>query len=112
MNGRHGQENIDDLIANNIEFNIVREYSNGVRIGNIPSHKNANKRSGTGQAWFPQSWTRDDIKNAAEYVANIPTNSNKEDGVWMFAEYKGVRVGVIKNNGSIGTVTPDNSSQP
>lgn len=30
----------------------------------------------------------------------------------MFAEYKGVRVGVIKNNGSIGTVTPDNSSQP
>lgn len=112
INGGHGQENIDYLIANNIEFNIVREYSNGVRIGNIPSHKNANKRSGTGQAWFPQSWTRNDIKNAAEYVANIPTNSNKEDGVWMFAEYKGVRVGVIKNNGQIGTVTPDNSSQP
>ena len=30
----------------------------------------------------------------------------------MFGNYKNVRVGVIKNDGQIGTITPDNSKQP
>lgn len=48
INGGHGQANIDYLKRNNIEFNIVKEYDNGVRVGNIPSHKNKFKRTGTG----------------------------------------------------------------
>ncbi len=78
----------------------------------LPCHKNKFKRTGTGQAWFPESWTEIDIKNAGEYVANIPENINVPDGTWVFGEYNGVRVGTIKNNGKIGTIIPDNSRQP
>ena len=112
INGGHGQANIDFLNQNNIEYNIVKVYDNGVRVGNIPSHKNKFKRTETGQAWFPESWTEIDIKNAGEYVANIPENVNVPDGTWVFGEYNGVRVGIIKNNGKIGTIIPDNSRQP
>ena len=112
INGGHGQENIDYLNANNIPYNIEKEFSNGVRVGNIPSHKNKFKRTGTGQAWFPESWTRKDIADAGEYIANLPENISKGDGEWMFGEHKGVRVGVIKNDGDIGTIVPDNSKQP
>lgn len=112
INGGHGQANIDYLKRNNIEFNIVKEYENGVRVGNIPSHKNKFKRTGTGQAWFPENWSEVDIKNAGEYVANLPSNKNLGDGTWAFGEYNGVRVGIIKNNGEVGTIIPDNSIQP
>lgn len=112
INGGHGQANIDFLNQNNIKYNIVEVYDNGVRVGNIPSHKNKFKRTGTGQSWFPESWTEIDIKNAGEYVANIPENVNVPDGTWVFGEYNGVRVGIIKNNGKIGTIIPDNSRQP
>ena len=112
INGGHGQENIEFLNKHNIEYNIVKVYDNGVRVGNIPSHKNKFKRTGIGQAWFPESWKEKDIKNAGEYVANLPENINIPDGTWVFGEYKGVRVGIIKNNGEIGTIIPDNSRQP
>lgn len=45
--GGHGQANIDFLNANGIEYNIVMEYPNGVRVGNVPSHKVKAKRTGT-----------------------------------------------------------------
>ncbi|MEE1306020.1 MAG: EndoU domain-containing protein [Agathobacter sp.] len=112
VNGGHGQANIDYMDANGIPYNIVKEYPNGVRVGNIPNHKNKFKRTGTGQAWFPKSWTDTDIKNAGEYVANLPENKNVSDGTWVFGEYNGVRVGIIKNDGEIGTIIPDNSRQP
>ena len=50
INGGHGQANIDFLNQNNIEYNIVKVYDNGVRVGNISSYKNKFKRTGTGQA--------------------------------------------------------------
>lgn len=114
VNGGHGQENIDYLEQNGIEYNIVKEYPNGVRVGNIPDHKNKFKKTGTGQAWFPKNWTAQDISNAGEYVANLPENLNVPYGQWMFGEYNGVRVGVIKNEKfkGIGTIMPDNSRQP
>ena len=37
--GGHGQANIEFLEANGLEYNIVKVYDNGVRIGNIPDHK-------------------------------------------------------------------------
>lgn len=99
---------------NGIEYNIVKEYPNGVRVGNILDHKNKFKKTGTGQAWFPKNWTAQDISNAGEYVANLPENLNVPYGQWMFGEYNGVRVGVIKNEKfkGIGTIMPDNSRQP
>ncbi|UEC21374.1 EndoU domain-containing protein [Clostridium septicum] len=110
--GGHGQDNIDFLIENNIEFNIEKTYSNGVRVGNVPKHKTPSKRIGTGQAWFPENWSNDKIKDAGEYVANLPENINAVDGNIIFGEYDGVRVGVIKTDGKIGTIFPDADMQP
>jgi len=112
INGGHGQRNIEYLNKNNIEYHIVREYPNGVRIGNIPSHKNKFKKSGTGQAWFPESWSESKIIEAGNHVNSLPENKSLSDGQWAFAEYDGVRVGIIKNDGKVATIIPDNSKQP
>ncbi|WP_375379690.1 EndoU domain-containing protein [Listeria cossartiae] len=63
MNGGHGQSNINYLKKNNIKYNVVKEFPNGVKIGNVPSHKNKMKRSGAGQSWFPEKWKDIDIQN-------------------------------------------------
>ena len=110
--GGHGQANIDFLNGNGIEYNIVMEYPNGVRVGNVPSHKVKGKRTGTNQSWFPKSWSEADIVSAGEYVGNLPANRNVPDGVTVFGEYNGVRVGVIRTDGKISTIFPDASSQP
>ena len=110
--GGHGQDNIDFLEKNGLEVNIVKTYSNGVRIGNVPDHKTSSKRTGENQAWFPETWTNTDIKNAGDYVANLTSNTKLPDGVIMWGEYKGVRVGVIKTNGKPGTIFPDATVQP
>ena len=55
------------------------------------------KQTGTGQAWFPRNWTRG--------------NRHVKDGIAVFGMWKGVRVGVIRTNGKIGTIFPD-SKQP
>ena len=110
--GGHSQANIDFLQTNGIKYNIVKEYDNGVRIGNVPGHKVSAKRTGTNQSWFPQNWTGSDIAHAGEYVGNLPENRNVADGVSAFGEYKGVRVGVIHTNGRISTIFPDVELQP
>lgn len=90
-----------------IKYNIVKTYPNGVRVGNIPGHKDKRKRTGTGQAWFPRSWSNKDIRHAGEHVAGLEKNRKVPDGKPVFGTYKGVRVGVIKTNGKPATVFPD-----
>ena len=85
--------------------------ANGSREG-LTSAELAGSGKGRCLAGIPESWTEIDIKNAGEYVANIPENVNIPDGAWIFGEYNSVRVGIIKNNGEIGTIIPDNSRQP
>ena len=110
--GGHGQANIEFLEANGLEYNIVKVYDNGVRIGNILDHKVKAKRTGTNQSWFPESWSESDIANAGAYIGNLLENVNAADGVTVFGNYNGVRVGVIRTNGRISTIFPDAASQP
>ncbi len=110
--GGHGQSNIDLLKENGIEYNVVKEYDNGVRVGNVPKHKTPSKRTGTGQAWFPENWSDNKIKEAGEFVANLSENKSLADGVIGFGEYDGVRVGIIKTNGKVRTIFPDADLQP
>ncbi|URZ04235.1 EndoU domain-containing protein [Clostridium felsineum] len=110
--GGHGQANIDFLEKNGIEYNIEKEYSNGVRVGNVPDHKVKAKRSGMEQSWFPKTWSESDIQAAGESVANKAGNTGVADGVAVFGEYNGVRVGVIRTDGKIATVFPDSVMQP
>lgn len=121
--GGHGQENIHLLEEHGIEYNVVKEYENGVRIGNVPTHKDKPKRSGTKQSWFPESWTAEDIEKAGMHVANLqdpeqfqldPRKVNGElISIFKYANYRGVTVGVVydaKNKG-ITTILPDETQR-
>ena len=109
--GGHGQKGMLLLDKYGIEYNIVKTYPNGVRVGNIPDHKDGRKRTGIGQSWFPASWSPKDIRRAGEHVAGLKRNRHVLDGKRVYGMYKGVRVGIIRTNGKIATVFPD-SVQP
>ena len=105
--GGLGQENIEVLRREGIEFDVTKEYPNGVRVGNVPAHKNKLKRSGENQAWFPENWGPTEVRKAGSYVTGLKKNSAVPDGIPMYGTYRGVRVGVIRTNGKIATVFPD-----
>ena len=105
--GGHGQEGMDILKKQGITYNVVKTYPNGVRVGNVPGHKDPKKRSGTAQAWFPKNWGEKDIRRAGEHVAGLKKNRHVSSGKPIYGVYKGVRVGVIRTNGKIATVFPD-----
>ena len=107
VSGGHGQTGMDQLDKYGIKYNVEKTYSNGVRVGNIPNHKNPNKRKSMGQMWFPKSWTTKDIRHAGEHVAGLKGNRHVPDGKAVYGVYKSVRVGVIRTNGKIATVFPD-----
>ncbi len=109
--GGHGQTGLKELDKYGIEYHIVKTYPNDVRVGYVPKHWNKKKREGIYQSWFPTHWTTKDIKHAGEHVANLKGNKHVKDGVIVFGNWKGVRVGVIRTHGQIGTIFPD-SNQP
>lgn len=121
--GGHGETGIELLKEKQIEYNIVKEYSNGVRIGNVPNHKLPKKRIGTGQAWFPKDWTPTNIEEAAKYVANLKIKNqymleknysgDNLISIFKFANYKGVTVGVCYDveKAQITTIFPDENQR-
>ena len=111
LSGGHGQAGMDLLDKLGIQYNIVKTYQNGVRIGNIPAHKDKLKRSGTGQSWFPKNWTAKDIRHAGEHLAGLKGNRHVADGKKIFGVWKGVRVIVIRTHGKIATIFPDTDQQ-
>lgn len=111
ISGGHGQKGLNQLDKYGIQYNIVKTYSNGVRVGNIPNHKNKAKTKGLSQSWFPKNWNAKDIKRAGEHVAGLKKNRHAPDGKKIYGIYKSVRVAVIKTHGKISTIFPD-SIQP
>lgn len=99
------------MLYHNIRYKVEKTYPNGVRVGHVLDHTKKAKRQSMGQSWFPKSWTSKDIKHAGEHVANLKSNRHVPDGKRIYGMWKGVRVGVIKTNGRIGTIFPD-STQP
>jgi len=106
-NGGHGQAGMDLLDKYHIKYNITKTWANGVRVGNVPNHKNKMKAKHNMQSWFPTSWTAKDIKRAGEHVAGLKHNRRTSDGKPIYGVYKGVRVGVIRTKGKIATIFPD-----
>ena len=106
-NGGHSQKGMELLDKYGIKYNIVKTYPNGVRVGNVPNHKERSKKTGIGQSWFPKSWSDKDIRRAGEHVAGLKENRRIPDGKTIYGVYKGVRVGVKRTNGKIATVFPD-----
>ena len=109
--GGHGQAGMNELDKYGIRYKVEKTYPNGVRVGRVLDHTNKAKQQSMGQSWFPRSWTSKDIKHAGEHVANLKANRHVPDGKRIYGMWKGVRVGVIKTHGQIGTIFPD-SKQP
>ncbi|MEG0034607.1 MAG: EndoU domain-containing protein [Bacilli bacterium] len=59
------------------------------------------KKTGTGQSWFPKSWKRDKMKRAGQLVAR---QSVKKDGYVLTGYYDKVKIGIKRTNGKIGTI--------
>ena len=107
-NGGHGQDGMNLLDKYGIAYNITKEWSNGVRVGNVPTHMNRKyKAKQDGQSWFPKSWTAKTIRRAGEKVAEMYKGKHIKDGVRIYGIYKNVRVGVIMTKGKIATIFPD-----
>lgn len=107
--GGHSENGLKLLKKYKIKFNIVKTYENGVRIGNVPNHKEKTKQTGINQAWFPPNWTNNDIRRAGEHVAGLKGNRHIPDGKTIYGTYKGVRVCVKRTHGKIATVFPDSN---
>ncbi len=105
LSGGHGEENLQTLKRYSWAYNIVAKYPNGVRLGNIPSHKKPRNQKGEWQVWFPKSWTRKTIKKAGEKTINsIPYKL--PDGYHMYGTYNKVKVGVIRTKGKVASIYP------
>lgn len=103
VSGGHSQKNIDELNRRGQEYNIVKIYSNGVRIGNVARHKSSRKKVGTEQSWFPEKWNDTKIKHAAQVVAR---GKKYPDGHTKPGYYAKVNVGIIRTNSEIATIFP------
>ena len=97
--GGHGQDAIDFMDKNGIKYNIVKTYKNGVRVGNVPSHKKGSKAKGTNQSWFPKSWGQKEVVKAAEHVCGLKQNAHAKDGQKLYGKYKGILVVGLINIG-------------
>ncbi|MGN1432878.1 MAG: EndoU domain-containing protein [Ruminococcus sp.] len=92
-----------------IPYEVNGEFSNGVRIGNVPSSATKIKRNANAQAWFPDNWTEDEIYLAGTYVANS-NDVPLVDGYHKTAVYNGVAVRVLfdpKDITKVSTICPD-----
>lgn len=103
VSGGHSQRNINELEKRRQKFNIVKTYSNGVRVGNVENHKKIMKQVGTNQSWFPKHWNDIKIKHAAQVVARGP---KLPDGHTKSGIYDNVNVGIIRTNSEISTIFP------
>lgn len=104
--GGHSQAAMDECDRLGIEFNVTKTFSNGVRVGNIPSSEHKWKRTGDGMSWFPESWDEEKIRIAGTAVANNgePFVDGRKTGV-----YDGVAVRVLCfDDKTIDTICPDN----
>jgi hypothetical protein len=103
--GGHGQAGMNECNTKGIDYAVTGTYTNGVRIGSVPSSDAKLKRDG-GQTWFPDSWTDDDIRCAGTYTAN--SGALLMDGYHKTAAYKGVAVRILQDSaGNITTICPD-----
>lgn len=120
--GGHSQANIEELRKMGIGFEITKTYANGVRVGNVTNHTTKRKRQMSGQSWFPEEWSEDDVLLAGTYVVNNFEFSKEyqnadmiRTGELRMGKYKNVDIGVIlevriKDEMSfdyVGTIFPD-----
>ncbi|WP_206458693.1 phage minor head protein [Anaerovorax sp. IOR16] len=103
--GGHSKTSKDLCDDKEIAYEIKGTFSNGVSVGNVPSAKIKAKKVYSGQAWFPDDWSEDDILVAGTFVANssVASNDYHKTDVWNDVA---VRI-LFDEEGEITTVCPD-----
>lgn len=108
IDGGHTQDSIDFMKKNNIDFQIVKTYPNGVRIGNILDSEDPDMQSGSNHSWFPESWNQETIINAVtKIVADNNVKKLKNGGEKLSGTYQGVKITAYRRNGIIQTIFPN-----
>jgi hypothetical protein len=105
VSGGHTQAAMVECTLKGIDYEVTGTFSNGVRIGNVPSSETRKKRTGNGQAWFPQNWDEDKVRTAGTAIAN--DGQDLVDGYHKTGVYDGVAVRVLVDDGEITTICPD-----
>lgn len=105
VSGGHAQAAMEECASKGIEYGVVGTFSNGVRIGNVPSSEMKKKKIGNGQAWFPEDWDKEKILVAGTSVAN--NGAELEEGYHKTGVYDNVAVRVLFKDGNIETICPD-----
>lgn len=103
--GGHAQKAMENCDIKGILYSINKTFSNGVRIGNVPTSKLKIKQSGNGQAWFPEDWDEDRILTAGTAVAN--DGQPLINGYHKTGVYDGIAVRILMDNGKVSTICPD-----
>lgn len=103
--GGHAQLAMQNCNTKGITYSVEKTFSNGVRIGNVPTSKLKIKQSGNGQAWFPEDWDENKILEAGTAIAN--DGQLLIDGYRKTGIYDGVAVRVLMDNGRVSTICPD-----
>lgn len=106
LSGGHGQNNIDYLKRNKVNYFIVHQYDNGVRLGNVSIHKRKVCRENGKQCWFPKNWTEKDMENAAKHILSLKKNQGLDPSTPKTGYYKGVKVGLYDKDGKVTTIFP------
>lgn len=110
--GFHTESSLKRLEEAGFPARINKILPNGVRVGEIPCHKDVVKRCHNGQAWFPEDWTDDDVLTAATYVINQPENHMSKYLYIGKYEIHGEEVRLIMYNNDNGLMYPDKDNQP
>lgn len=105
VSGGHTQLAMEECATQGIEYTVTGTFSNGVRIGNVPSSQMKLKKTGSGQAWFPENWDEEKVLLAGTSVANDGTELI--DGYHKTGVYDNVAVRVLFKDGNIETICPD-----
>ena len=105
VSGGHTQAAMEECASQGIEYTITGTFSNGVRIGNVPSSQMKLKKTENGQAWFPENWDDEKVLLAGTSVAN--NGSELVDGYHKTGVYDNVAVRVLFKDGNIETICPD-----
>lgn len=105
--GGHTEDNIRELKKRGYEYEILKTYPNGVRAGNVLNHFDKRKRERGCQYWFPEDWSREDVRTAGAYVMNKGTRSESRDGYRYEGQWRGVNVLVLQPPQGGGTICPN-----
>ena len=104
--GGHAEDNIRELKKRGYEYEILKTYPNGVRAGNVKDHPNKRKREQGGQYWFPEDWSREDVRTAGAYVMNKGTRIESQGGYRYEGQWRGVNITIYQDAQGGGTICP------